>query len=106
MIKIPDNVETFIVPRKGRWKQFWSDLRWLWCMWHARHIYRRLLFTDRIHFMDDLRPPFPGDKTGLMVINHPDAIFHVKPEDLARAVERLRDQPVMQPDEPQQATDT
>lgn len=58
---------------------------WLWCMWKAWRCYRAkgTMFSARLRFLDELRPKVSASSNER--IAYPDAIFWVKPKDLARA---------------------
>ena len=62
---------------------------WLWCMWRLYREYHRdgLCFSARVALLQAARPPLPGN----IHIAHPDALFHITPGDMRRAMEISRD---------------
>lgn len=60
---------------------------WLWCCWKAQRFYRKTgtLFSQRVKFLEELRPysqtrPDQGARVG-----YPDAMFWITPDDVERA---------------------
>lgn len=65
-----------------------DTLVWLWCMWCVRREYKRLRFNNRTIFLYNLRPTVElDDGCGPLQLEHPHAIFYVKPKDVKRALD-------------------
>ena len=67
-----------------RWGWF-SDFRWAMNAMRARRYRRRLLFAERQRF-DSILRPILGEQGDKSIIAYPDAIYHMRPCDLQRAI--------------------
>ena len=67
--------------------QIFSDLIWAFRMLRARRARRRLLFLARHRFDDALCPRIDVPRSGGKqdIIAYPDAVYHARREDFARA---------------------
>jgi hypothetical protein len=77
-----------------------ATIRWLWCMYRVRKLYKRGPFSARRMLMDDLRPwahPDEPPSEGGLVIDYPDAIFFVQRHDVDRAEFRMSRRRGMRP---------
>lgn len=63
-----------------------ENLRWALNMMRARAWRRDLLFSERAKFDSALRPRMADGS----IVAYPDAIYHVKIEDLCRAIAERR----------------
>lgn len=61
-----------------------NDFRWAMNAMRARAWRRQLLFSQRLAFDDELRPMLKHGER----IAYPDAIYHIKVNDLLRAMAR------------------
>lgn len=71
-----------------------SVAKWLWCLWRVQRVYRArgLMFSQRKHFLDELRP-FVAPSSRIASENRiawPDAIFWITPADVDRAITASR----------------
>ena len=71
-----------------RIRQLIVDIRWLWAVWLARRFLLRpdTIFSKRTTFHMAVRPPIPSPKSKPLVMAWPDAIFHITPADVRRAI--------------------
>ena len=69
--------------RIGQWM---ADFRWAMNAMRARRWRRSLTFSARIRFDDALRPRLAREGSAQPVIAYPDAIYHIKVDDLIRAM--------------------
>ena len=70
------------VDRKSRLAQWIEDLRWSANMCRVRRMRRELIFSRRRIFDDALRP----EATVGTIIAYPDAFYHVRIDDVCRAI--------------------
>lgn len=68
-----------------RFAQWVEDFRWAMNAMRARAWRRRLTFASRVAFDQALRPKLKYDPG--MVIDYPDAIYHITIDDVCRAME-------------------
>lgn len=68
--------------------QWINDLRWAMNMKRVRAMRREMFFSERIKFDSALRPPIDGEPG--VVVDYPDAFYHVTIEDIVRGVTRSR----------------
>ena len=72
----------------NRFTQWINDRRWAANMRRARAFRRELLFSQRVQFDKSIRPRIDGEKG--LVIDYPDAIYHITIDDLCRAMVRSK----------------
>jgi len=64
--------------------QWIEDMRWAMNAKRARAWRRNLSFSERRTFDKALRPPFPNEPG--LVVEYPDAFYHLSIDDLCRAM--------------------
>ncbi len=69
---------------RNRLGQWMSDFRWAMNAMRARRIRRELGFARRVAFDNELRPKLDAPN----VIAYPDALYHIKVEDVIRAAQK------------------
>lgn len=62
-------------------KNLIADLRWLPSMWRIRRSARGMYFSSRRRFLSELQPSTDSGSR----IAWPDALLHIKPDDVTRA---------------------
>lgn len=67
-----------------------KEIGWLSLMAEVYAVRSSLLFSQRLRFDKALRPPIKGE--ALMVIDYPDAIYHITDIDVARAKAAVENQ--------------
>jgi hypothetical protein len=72
----------------GTFAQWLEDFRWAMNVKRARAWRRDLGFSQRQAFDQSLRPPIKGENE--IVVSYPDAFYHVKIDDLLRAMNTTR----------------
>ena len=77
-----------------------KTIEWLWSMYRLRKLYRApdVLFSQRTALLQSVRPLVGMEFSSSDVVDWPDAIFAIKPEDVTRAelnLEVLRRHPAL-----------